>query len=150
MHHKSIDSFLYDGNFCRSWVKGDFLLIDSELTSCISLLSAAKQLSSIKSITCFSSIRTFSSGLQKNALYKVPILISLNAAWHFTENILYTILIVKLSFKAIAESWHELDWCLYPFLANVPILFPRKSPQNQRFSGVFSRYIKWEHWQEMV
>ena len=87
---------------------------------------------------------------KKNAVYKVPILIQLNAAWHFTENILYTILIVKLSFKAIAESWRELYWCLYPFLANVPILFPRKSPENQRFSGVFSRYIEWEHWQEMV
>ena len=27
-----------------------------------------------------------------------------------------------------------------PFLANVPILYPRKTPENQRFSGVFRRY----------
>ena len=36
----------------------------------------------------------------------------------------------------------------HPFLANVPILYYRKTPQNQRFSGVFSS-IKWKHWPEM-
>ena len=29
---------------------------------------------------------------------------------------------------------------LYPFLANVPILYPLKTPENQRFSSVFRRY----------
>ena len=27
-----------------------------------------------------------------------------------------------------------------PFLANVPILYPLKTPENQRFSGVFRGY----------
>ena len=27
-----------------------------------------------------------------------------------------------------------------PFLANVPILYPLKAPENQRFSGVFRGY----------
>ena len=27
-----------------------------------------------------------------------------------------------------------------PFLANVPILYPLKTPENQRFSGVFRAY----------
>ena len=27
-----------------------------------------------------------------------------------------------------------------PFLANVPILYPPKTPENQRFSGVFRGY----------
>ena len=33
-----------------------------------------------------------------------------------------------------------------PFLANVPTLYPLKTPENQRFS----RGIKWGHWSEMV
>ena len=31
-----------------------------------------------------------------------------------------------------------------PFLANVPILYPLKTPENLWFSGG----IKWEHWPE--
>ena len=34
------------------------------------------------------------------------------------------------------------------FLANVPILCPLKTPENQMFL-VFSGVIKWEHWPEM-
>ena len=30
--------------------------------------------------------------------------------------------------------------CFNPFLANVPILYPLKTPENQRFSGVFRGY----------
>ena len=29
---------------------------------------------------------------------------------------------------------------LNPFLANVPILYPLKTPENQKFSGVFRGY----------
>ena len=35
-----------------------------------------------------------------------------------------------------------------PFLANVPILYPLKTSENQGFL-VFSGGIKWEHWPEM-
>ena len=35
-----------------------------------------------------------------------------------------------------------------PLLANGPILYPMKTPGNQRFS-VFWGDIKWEHWLEM-
>ena len=33
-----------------------------------------------------------------------------------------------------------VDQLLNPFLANVPILYPLKTPENQRFSGVFRWY----------
>ena len=33
-------------------------------------------------------------------------------------------------------------------LANVPILYPLKTPENQRFSG-FPVGLKWEYWPEM-
>ena len=35
-----------------------------------------------------------------------------------------------------------------PFMANVPILYPLKTPQNQKFFGVF-RGFKLEHWPEI-
>ena len=35
-----------------------------------------------------------------------------------------------------------------PFLAHVPILYPLKTPENQRFSGVLGD-IKWKHWPEI-
>ena len=31
---------------------------------------------------------------------------------------------------------------------DVPIIYPLKTPENQRLSGVF-RGIKWEHWPEI-
>ena len=34
------------------------------------------------------------------------------------------------------------------FLANIPILYPLKTPENLWFSGVFWGY-KMEHWPEM-
>ena len=37
---------------------------------------------------------------------------------------------------------------LTPFPANVPIFYPLKTPENLRFSSVFSGYQK-EHWPEM-
>ena len=36
-----------------------------------------------------------------------------------------------------------------PFLANGPILYPLKTPEDQIFSGVFRGGIKWEHLPEM-
>ena len=40
-----------------------------------------------------------------------------------------------------------------PFMANIAILYPLKTPENQRFSGVFRRYkmgklakMGWENW----
>ena len=36
-----------------------------------------------------------------------------------------------------------------PFLANGPILYPLKTPEDQIFSGVFRGGIKWEHLSEM-
>ena len=37
-----------------------------------------------------------------------------------------------------------------PFLANALILYPLKTLENQRFSGVFRGGIKWKHWSEIV
>ena len=42
---------------------------------------------------------------------------------------------LNLTYKGIANN---------PFQANVPILYPLKTPENQRFL-VFSGCIKWEH-----
>ena len=49
--------------------------------------------------------------------------------------------------KACAETFDD-QWLscakevvtLNPFLASVPILYPMKTPENQRFFGVFRRY----------
>ena len=38
--------------------------------------------------------------------------------------------------------------CFNPFLANIVILCPLKTPENQRFCCVLGG-IKWEHWKEM-
>ena len=35
---------------------------------------------------------------------------------------------------------HNLNFYVNPFLANVPILYPLKTPENQRFSGAFRGY----------
>ena len=40
------------------------------------------------------------------------------------------------------------DFSINPFLVNVPILYPLKTPENLWFSGVF-RGIKWIHWPEV-
>ena len=36
-----------------------------------------------------------------------------------------------------------------PFLSNVPILYPQKTPEKNKGCLVFSGGIKWEHWPEM-
>ena len=45
-----------------------------------------------------------------------------------------------------------LTGIINPFLANVPILYPLRIPENQRFSNfffVFSRGAKWKHWPKL-
>ena len=44
---------------------------------------------------------------------------------------------LKLQFSDVFRS---SDFLLNPFLANIPILYPLKTPENQRLSGVFRGY----------
>ena len=43
-------------------------------------------------------------------------------------------------FKSIGWFLYDSRICLNPFHANVPILYPLKTPENQRFSHVFKGY----------
>ena len=45
----------------------------------------------------------------------------------------------------INSIYQSHTFVINPVLADVPILYPLKTPENQRFSGG----IKWEHWPEM-
>ena len=46
---------------------------------------------------------------------------------------------MPLFFHLLTNDHFQGDF-LNPFLNNVPILYPLKTPENQRFSGVFRGY----------
>ena len=50
--------------------------------------------------------------------------------------------------KDFRSDKYHLIGIFNPFLANVPILYPLKTPENLWFSGLFGG-IKWKHWPEM-
>ena len=54
----------------------------------------------------------------------------------------------KIPIIYFLQLLYKIPRCDYPFLASVSILYPLKTPENQRFSGVFRGY-KWKHWPEM-
>ena len=65
----------------------------------------------------------------------------------------YTSTTIKLSNPCLSSTptnlLKKLKTFINPFQANVPILYPLKSPENLWFSGVF-KGIKWEHWPECI
>ena len=58
-------------------------------------------------------------------------------------SVLHQVLRVK---KAYSRSFTV---CFNPFLANVRILYPVKTPENQTYSGVFRECEKCEHGPEI-
>ena len=47
---------------------------------------------------------------------------------------------VPCSFGQHFKKSFRAEFFINPFLANVPILYPLKTPENQRFSGVFKGF----------